>query len=361
MGERVEIPNMSHVAIAEVMDDYDEGREVPSMNMDGGGALSAITRSEIDMQVATAKKYPRDVIGAVKRMESIACMDEETAASCFYTLPRGGKTIQGESVRLAEIAIACYGNLRAGTRVVSVDADSDTPHVVAQAAFHDVENNVMVTIEKRRRITKKRNKPKPDEDDIQLACDACSSIALRGATFRVIPKSLIRRVYLKARAVAVGDASTLVNKRSQVIEKLQKMGPTLDRILAVVEVKRIEDVDLERLETLIGLGTAIKDGAITVDIAFPEVPTAGGKVAESSLNEKFAGKKPTAKPANIDADAEPSDAAEPTLAEEFAACTSLKQATAIRDRVCSPEATSTDEEREHAEELFEQARKRIAK
>jgi hypothetical protein len=280
----------------EIVDDEDEGREVVSSNLDGGGALQALNRSEIDMQVATAKKYPRDVVSALKKMESIACMDEETAASCFYTLPRGNKTIQGESVRLAEIAIACYQNVRVATRVTAIDADSDNPSVTTQAAFHDVENNVMVTIEKRRRITKKKNKPKPDEDDIQLAVDACSSIAMRNATFRVIPKSFIRRVYLKAKAVAVGDASTLVNKRADVVARLQKMGPTLDRILAAVDAKRIEDVDLERLEMLIGLGTAIKDGSITADNAFPEIPTTGGKVAESDLNKKFGGKK--------DADAE---------------------------------------------------------
>lgn len=345
---------MSTAVTAELIDDYDDGREVHGANIDAGGALSAMTRSEIDMQVATAKKYPRDVIGAVKKMESIACMDEETAASCFYTLPRGGKTIQGESVRLAEIAIACYGNLRAGTRIVSVEADGDTPHVVAQAAFHDVENNVMVTIEKRRRITKKKSKSRPDEDDIQLACDACSSIALRVATFRVVPKSLIRRVYLKAKAVAVGDASTLINKRASVIEKLQKMGPTLDRILAVVEVKRVEDVDLEKLETLIGLGTAIKDGAITVDIAFPEVPTAGGKVAESPLNEKFAGKKQAAPKQ----DREPGDEP-PTLADRFAACKTPKEATALRDEICNPDSDASEDEMQAAQELFDSAVKRI--
>jgi hypothetical protein len=285
----------------EIVDDEDEGREVASL--DGGGALSAMTRSEIDMQVATAKKYPRDVVSAVKKMETMACMDEETAASCFYTLPRGGKTIQGESIRLAEIAIACYGNVRAGTRVVAIDAESDTPNVTVQAAFHDVENNVMVTIEKRRRITKKKGKAKPDEDDIQLATDSGQSLALRVATFRVIPKSLVRKVYLQCKRVAVGDASTLVNKRADVVARLQKMGPTVERIFAVVDAKRIEDIDLEKLELLIGLGTAIKDGNISADVAFPEIPTAGGKVGESDANAKFgSGKKTeTEQPGNAEA------------------------------------------------------------
>jgi hypothetical protein len=47
------------------------------------------------------------------------------------------------------------------------------------------------------------------------------------------------------------------------------MGVTEDRILAVVECRKVEDVTLEHLEVLIGLGTAIKDGETRIEEAFP--------------------------------------------------------------------------------------------
>ena len=55
-------------------------------------ALEAISRAEVDMQIATAKRYPRDVSKVKQGMLSIATVDEETAAACFYTLPRYSKT-----------------------------------------------------------------------------------------------------------------------------------------------------------------------------------------------------------------------------------------------------------------------------
>jgi alpha-D-ribose 1-methylphosphonate 5-triphosphate synthase subunit PhnG len=278
----------------------DDIEQVPTRLSDGNAALAALVRSEVDGQVATAKRYPRDVIRCLKRIQTLATMDEETAASCFYTLPRGGKTVQGESIRLAELVLANYQNIRAGTRIVEVCADEAHPHVTIQAVAYDVENNASVTVEKRRRITPKKEWQKDrdappkykaiDEDDIQLAVNACSSIALRDAIFRIIPKAIIRPIYLATKKVAVGDASTLANKRADVIDRLKKMGITQDRIFAAIEVTRIEEVDLDKLEALIGFGTAIREGELTIDRAFPEVATTGGKVGESNAAARF-GKK----------------------------------------------------------------------
>ena len=43
-------------------------------------ALELIQRAEIDMQIATAKKYPRDLAKVKRRMLDFATLDEETAA-----------------------------------------------------------------------------------------------------------------------------------------------------------------------------------------------------------------------------------------------------------------------------------------
>jgi hypothetical protein len=238
-------------------------------------AIESITRGEIDVQISTAKRFPRSIGQVKKDMLSFATLDQETAESCFYSLPRGGKTIQGPSVRLAEIAVSCYGNLRAGVRVLETVSNGDSPHVVLQAVCHDLEKNTCVTIEKRRRITKKKNKDAPDEDDINLACNAGSAIAFRDCVFKVVPGALIKPVYEQAKAVAIGDAKTLSERRERAIAAFGKMGVKLDKILASLSKKSLEEIDLADLETLFGLHTAIKDGHTTIDEAFPSVtPTA---------------------------------------------------------------------------------------
>lgn len=231
--------------------------------------LESMERAQIDIQIATAHRYKRTLSKVKDDMLTFATLDEETASGCFYTLPRGGKAIQGPSIRLAEIAVSCYGNLRAGSRCISVQATGENPHVVVQSVCHDLEKNVAITIEKRRRITKKRNKPSVDEDDINLAVNACAAIALRDAVFKVIPLALIKPVYEQAKLVAIGKATSLGEKRNKIIDRLKQMGATLPNILAVVEARSLEDVDADKLGILIGLGTALKDGEITIEQAFP--------------------------------------------------------------------------------------------
>lgn len=283
-------------------------------------AIELQERALIDTQIATAHKYPRLFSKVKADMMSMATLDEETAASCFYVVPRGNKNISGPSVRLAEIAVSSYGNCRVATRIVGVESTGDAPHVVVQSAVHDLEKNVAVVIEKRRRITKKKSKNTVDEDDIQLAVNACSAIAFRDAVFKVIPGALIKNVYDAARKLAIGDAHSLAAKREVVVERLTKMGASTDRILARVNAAKIEDVDLDKLEVLIGLGTALKDGNVMLEDAFPAAPTmpeagrAGFGFTTAAPQTADAGQKAT-----VAADPAPAQAAAETAKPAVAA------------------------------------------
>ncbi len=249
----------------------DEQNELAPLEVVGNDALTAISRAEIDMQISTAKKYPRNIARVKTAMMSIATVDQETAEACFYTVPRGGKSLQGPSVRLAEIALSCYGNVKAGTRILSVDTGAN-PHAVIQAVIHDLENNVAYSVEKRRRIVGKwKNEGRPDEDDINLAVNAGSAIAFRDAVFKVVPGALTKAVFEAAKAVAVGDLKSLSATRTKIVERLQKYGATQDRILARLGLQKVEEITLEHVEVLMGLGTALKDGATSLEEAFPPI------------------------------------------------------------------------------------------
>ena len=84
--------------------------------------LQAINRSEVDMQVSTAKQYPRELPKVLNQIATYATMDVETASECFYVLRRngdnGGSAIEGLSVRMAEIIAGAWGNLRVQTRII---------------------------------------------------------------------------------------------------------------------------------------------------------------------------------------------------------------------------------------------------
>lgn len=231
-------------------------------------ALEAITKSEIDSAISTAKRYPRSILKFKNEALAMATLDEETASSCFYVLKRKsgdgeGKSIEGPSIRLAEIIGSAWGNLRYGARIV----ETGDRFVIAQGVCHDLEKNITANVEVRRRITG-RDGRRYSDDMIGVTCNAACSIALRNAIFKVVPMAYAKDIYEKAKHVAVGDTQTLAKRRQEMVAHFAKSGVSLDRVLAVVEKPSLEDVGLDDLATLKGIATAIKDGEQTIDEAF---------------------------------------------------------------------------------------------
>ena len=142
--------------------------------------LQAINRSEVDMQISTAKAYPRDVQAAIKRIEDLASLDRETAEDWFYVLRRNGAagqtTIEGLSVRMAEIIAGAWGNLRVQARIIGNDGKT----ITAQAVCHDLETNFAVSVEVKRRITDKQGRTYSEDMQVVTGNAACA-IAFRNA------------------------------------------------------------------------------------------------------------------------------------------------------------------------------------
>lgn len=245
----------------------DEPREVAASAENS--LANARARVELDQQVATARAYPRSIKRFVSECLDMATLNEQVAEECFYAIPRDGKVISGPSTRLAEIVASAWGNCRAGARVV----DEGAEFITAQGVFQDLERNVHVTMEVRRRITGKNGR-RFGQDMIGVTGNAACSIALRNAVFRGVPKALWNEVYEAARKCAVGSAVTLVAKRDAMFAHFQKLGAGREQVLAVVGVQGEHDIGLDELATLKGLATAIKDGETTVDLAFAPKPQA---------------------------------------------------------------------------------------
>lgn len=241
-------------------------------------AQRAIEVAEIESQIATAKRYPRDIGIFKDKLMSMANLDQETAEGCYYALPRGGKPISGPSVRLAEIALACYGNCCAEADVLS----EDEKFIYAMGQCRDLENNVAVRVKIRRRITNKKGE-RFNDDMIAVTANAACAIALRNAIFKVIPGAFIKPAYDRCKQTAVGKAVSLALRRAEVIKRLTKFGVEKERILAVIGRKSIDDVTMDDVAILIGLGTSIKDGDTTVEAAFPIDFETAAKEADAKI------------------------------------------------------------------------------
>jgi hypothetical protein len=226
-------------------------------------ALTQITRGEIDVQIATAKKWPRDLKLVRKNAIDMVTADEQTADECIYALPRAGKTIEGPSARFAEILAYTWGNNRSGARPVAEDEE----FVTAQGVYFDLQANVAVTYEVKRRITDSKGR-RYNADMVGTTTNAANSIARRNAILGGIPKSLWLPIYNAARQVVAGDVRTLANRRGEAVKAFAKFGIKPEQIFALLEITAIEDMTGEHLVTLRGVLTAIREGDLTPEAAF---------------------------------------------------------------------------------------------
>lgn len=227
-------------------------------------SLAALNKSEVEAQLDAAHKYKRQITRFMQEAQTLSTVSVEVAESCMYALPRGGKTISGPSVRLAEICASAYGNLRVASRIIAIDGDSLT----AQGIVWDMEKNVGYSVDVRRKITGK-NGQRFNEDMINVTAAAATSIAIRNVIFRAIPRAYVDRLFENCKRVAVGDVSTLVDRRAKVLDRLALLGVDQARVLARLEKTGVDDIGLSELEFLIAEGTAIKQGERSIDEAFP--------------------------------------------------------------------------------------------
>lgn len=255
--------------------------------------LSVVVRSEIDMQITTAKSYPRSITKFMEDLLSMATLSPEIAEDCGYALKRNSlntetgqwetKIIDGPGIRLAEMAALSYENLRAGSRIISNDGKT----ITAQGVCHDLERNVCITIEIQRSILNKHGKS--FTQDMQVVTgNAAASIALRNAIFKVIPKTIINHIYNETKRVALGTVETLVARRSAAIKVFKEEGVKESDIYRVLEVKGLDDIDIEKLRILRGMWSAFKNENVPMSEIFPpeEVkPTAGGKGSKDKADK----------------------------------------------------------------------------
>ena len=223
-------------------------------------SLLAINKSEIDMQIATAHQYPRDINRVLNQIKTYATIDEATAADCFYALPRAGSTIEGISVRFAEILAGAWGNLRVQSRIIG----NDGKVITAQAICHDLESNLAISVEVKRKITDRQGRTFSEDMQVTTGNAACS-IAFRNAVLKTIPKAITSKLLEDIKQVGLGKAMDLTTRRNNMIAMFNKAGITTPDILEYLNASCVEDIDANMIFTMGGLWNAVKEGTTTLE------------------------------------------------------------------------------------------------
>ena len=221
-------------------------------------------KANVDVQVATAKKYPRNLTRCVENSMALATMDKETAQTMGYALPRGGKPITGPSVHLAKLVVSNWGNMRTEAKVVQVTEKE----VISRGTAWDLETNCASSFEVRRKITGK-NGVRFTDDMITVTGNAANAIAYRNAVFAVIPKGVVDKVYRAAQGLITGDLSDeakLIARRTKAVNYFKdEFGISEDEVIKLCGKQTVKQIRAEEIALLLGIQQSLTDGDTTVD------------------------------------------------------------------------------------------------
>lgn len=233
----------------------------------------------LDVQVATAKQYPRSIQHFQSDLESWCTLDRDTAMECFFDIPRGGKRVIGPSVRFAELVCAAWTNIIVDTSIVAEERD----HVIVSATCRDLQRNIAQRAQVRRSIVDSKGR-RYKADMIQQAVQAASAIARRNAIFQVVPRALWAPKWEKARALALAGekGESFQQKRQRILNGLKESGCVTAHIKHAMGGKDPKDLSADDVLVLELAMRRITANESTPESEFPRPVNDGEDSGESA-------------------------------------------------------------------------------
>lgn len=229
--------------------------------------LDLLTKSELSEQTDIAKKHPRDTKKAIKNILTSATLSESIAASCYYTKWIGKDKLgfnqyaDGRSVRFAEIVCTHYGNIKAGSRVISMDSR----FITCIGYCIDLETNVSIQVESKVKLHDEQGR-KLNDNALQLLIQGANSLAFRNAVFKVVPNTIITpELEEKIKDFAKGKTADLEKRIIETFNYFIGNGVEEKSIFGFLKVKGAKDIDKDKLFRLTSLKTSLDNGEMTID------------------------------------------------------------------------------------------------
>jgi hypothetical protein len=261
-----------------------------------GEAMKGV--AAVQAAVMMAKQYPRDRFTAVQKILE-DCGRKKLAKSAVYAYPRGGSTVSGPSIRLAEAMARLWGNLDCGIRELSRDADKS----VCEAYAWDLETNTRFTrIFEVPHIRFTRNGSYKLEDPRDIYENVANNGArrLRACILEAIPGNVTDDAVLKCKeTVAQRSGEPFIDRLQKMVIAFDKFGIKKEHI----ERRLKHDFASINEEELFDLGTIYN--SLSDNVAkrkdFFDVGDAEPTEKTSALKDKIA-KKPDDKKLNQELD-----------------------------------------------------------
>lgn len=213
--------------------------------------------AEVQAALVIAKQFPRNMTEAYDRIMN-ACQRYSLAQSAVYSYGRGGTSITGPSIRLAEALAQNWGNIQFGVRELSAENGEST----VEAFAWDMETNTRQTKVfqvKHWRHTKNGGYKLTDPRDIYELVANNGARRLRACILGVIPGDVIDAAVNQCDQTIRASADTSPEGVQKLLKSFEKHGVTKEAVEKRIQC-RIEAISPAQVVSLIKIGVSIKDG-----------------------------------------------------------------------------------------------------
>ncbi len=282
MGTAIVKPNGGLTGAVTAKNDF--GSQMMQTQSSASVAVAAQAQAAVQARYIMAMNRPRDW-EEVRVKLLAACKRPGFAASARFSKPVGGGKVEGWTIRFAEEAMRCMGNLYPETTVI----DEGEMQRIVQQSCTDLENNLtfsnQVVIDKtversslkegQRALSQRQNsagkttyRVEATEDDLLNKQGALLSKALRTQVLRLLPGDIQDECKELLRNLAHGDIKADPNAaKRKLIDAFAEIGigpADLSEYLghALERIQPAEIIDLREIYTALKSGEATWEGVM---------------------------------------------------------------------------------------------------
>lgn len=277
-----------------MMNPFDDGHtSAPAMTTTVTQATeSSRAVAEVQAALFIARTNPRDQKRAMDRILN-ACCRPSLAESAIYAYARGGSSITGPSIRLAEAVAQQWGNMQFGIRELSNQGGKSE----VQAFAWDVETNTRREITftvPHIRHTKKGSYKLEDPRDIYELVANQGARRLRACILAVVPGDVVEAAVNQCQITLQSHTDVTAEGIKKLIEAFEPLSVTKAQIEKFCQC-RAEAIKPAQIVRLRSIYTSLRDGMSSPSDWFEPDETTQPAVleakAEPSLKDKLNARK----------------------------------------------------------------------
>ena len=232
--------------------------------------------AEAQSKLAIAKQFPRDEIMAYSKMME-SCRRPSMAQSALYSFPRGGKSVDGISIRLAEEMARCWGNLDYGVKELSRDNGKSE----MQAYAWDLETNTIsvqnFTVLHQREVQGKMKNLTTQREIYEESANQ-GARRVRSRILAILPNWFVTDALAEINRTLSGNSDIpLIDRVKKMVDAFSKHGVTKDQIEARLK-RKVETMTSDDLAEYTKIFNGLKQGETKASEWF------GGKEATDLTN-----------------------------------------------------------------------------